>query len=788
MPDNKNDNQPQVRTGILKRIADRIQGNTDSLYRSTYYSDIENKRSLQDITDSINASIKNIMDANVDNVGEPNISRLYERMFMNAQSDATTVSEFERIFGDNEFVNNLSNTYLDNRWVKALDQETDEVVKYMPKLQEALLTIRDNVLSADSFSKDFLNLETDSPTRDSAEQFSRNVEDMKHKYKLSKLTTEIYDDTSKYGEVFVYCVPYTKAIQRLLDRKDTNKNVVVRAKYHEGAVILNESTIYQTGKSNDPSYEDLGQFSIALEDGYISSIISSEKMAREKHEEVVKESLTEMAIRENSIINEGMLDINSAGGKGYAYDNTFDNDLNMGEKLPVHHKFDQTLGDSLRLPGDEDTTSDGLIRRDGSNGKVKEMNGCIIKKLRRECVIPITMNNDICLGYYYFEIDTKTDLYDSKYTTTGLTTTITGLRGTGKSEALDSMTRREELLNSIASNLAEKLDAKFINTNQDLKKEIYYILKYNDQFNAAAGSSNNIRISYIPPEDIKHFYFKLDENSKRGVSDLAMSLVPAKLWVAIYLTNCLAIMTRGNDKRVYYVRQSVETNISKTLLKTINEIKKSNFGIRQIESINSVLNITGRFNDYIIPRGADGQSPIEFEVMQGQNVEIKTDLLNILEEAAINVIGVPIEIIQNRQSPDYALQLTMSNSKFLRFAYARQSDFQELLSDFFTKIYNLEYSTNNRIRVTLPPPLFINITNTNQLIVNTNEYCENITNIMMGDSNNDIHRAKFSKELKKYYLGSYLNMAKIQELYDKSLQDTIKDTVSNPESISQDNQ
>jgi hypothetical protein len=59
---------------------------------------------------------------------------------------------------------------------------------------------------------------------------------------------------------------------------------------------------------------------------------------------------------------------------------------------------------------------------------------------------------------------------------------------------------------------------------------------------------------------------------------------------------------------------------------------------------------------------------------------------------------------------------------------------------------------------------------------------------MMGDSNNDIHRAKFSKELKKYYLGSYLNMAKIQELYDKSLQDTIKDTVSNPESISQDNQ
>ncbi|MDE7458965.1 MAG: hypothetical protein K2M77_08885, partial [Muribaculaceae bacterium] len=76
--------------------------------------------------------------------------------------------------------------------------------------------------------------------------------------------------------------------------------------------------------------------------------------------------------------------------------------------------------------------------------------------------------------------------------------------------------------------------------------------------------------------------------------------------------------------------------ISKTLLKTINEIKKSNFGIRQVENINSVLNVTGRFNDYIIPRGADGQSPIEFEVMQGQQIEIKTVLLNINQPKVIN--------------------------------------------------------------------------------------------------------------------------------------------------------
>jgi hypothetical protein len=293
----------------------------------------------------------------------------------------------------------------------------------------------------------------------------------------------------------------------------------------------------------------------------------------------------------------------------------------------------------------------------------------------------------------------------------------------------------------------------------------------------------NIRVSYIPPEDIHHMYFKLDEDTGRGISDLKLSLIPAKLWVAIYITNCLAIMTRGNDKRVYYVRQSVETNISKTLLKTINEIKKSNFGIRQVENINSVLNVTGRFNDYIIPRGSDGQSPIEFEVMQGQQVEIKTELLNLLEESAINPTGVPIEIIQNRQSPDYAMQLTMSNSKFLRFVYGRQSDFENIISPFLTKVYDIEFLCSDRVEVVLPPPLFINVTNTNQLIVNTNDYCENVANIVMSDETNDAVKAKFIKKLKIYHLGSYIKMDVIENLANQAKQEVTKDVVSNPESI-----
>ena len=773
--------QQQPRIGSLRKLAALIQGNSDDLYRSTYYADPDNKQQLRAIKTDITNTIKDIIDTTTDNIGEPNISKLYERLYLNSQNDKSTISEFDKIFGDNEFVNNLTASYLDNRWIKAVDTEIDEVLKYMTKLQEALDTITDNVLSADSFSKDYLNLTNDlANSTITGEQFDRNIKELKKKYDLLKLIKKIYKNTSKYGECFVYRVPYEKAIQKLLDRRDNNRTVTVKTTYGEsGSVIVESAELGSTSVSLPQNYAlnektDGVNIKFEIESGIISSIVDAAQKSYEKLG----------VVQEQSLFHESIYDIENIG-RAYAYDRTMDNDIKAGGKLPVHHRFDQTLGDKLELPGEDDTTADGLYDTNKKNQKIKSMNGTIVKILERERVVPILLN-DVCLGYYYFEYDAGMELFDERLSSTGLVNTITGLRSNGRSEAFDALQRREELIRNIAAELAEKIDNKFVDNNQDLKKEIYYILKYNDEFNAAAGSANNIRVSYIPPEDIKHFYFELDDKTGRGISDLHLSLIPAKLWVAIYLTNSLAIMTRGNDKRVYYVRQSVETNIAKTLLKTINEVKKANFGIRQIENINSVLNITGRFNDYIIPRGADGQSPIEFEVMQGQQIEIKTELLNILEESAINVTGVPIETIQNRQSPEYAMQLTMSNSKFIRFVYERQSDFQTMVSDFVTDLYDIEFSTKDRVTLTLPPPLFINITNTDQLLSNVMNFAGNVTEIMMPTEPDDI-KTEFKKEVALSHLGSYINLANIRKAYDKAMQQKAKKEIAGSGDEGEDN-
>lgn len=773
-PTNKKQNESQniPKIGLIRKLSQSAQDNIDSLYKNIFYTDPINKKSLESIKNDITTSIKNIMSVSSDTTGEPNISKLFERLLL-TQNNKEVTSDYDRLFSDNDFISNLTAAYLDNRWVLTIDTEIDEVCRYMPKLQEALDTIADNVLSADSFHKDYLNLTNDLVnTKTSDEQFARNIEDLKKKYDLVALTKRIYKDESKYGDKLIYRVPYDKALQRFLDRRNMMQTYM--AKTNENGIII-ESSVGDTDTikmDNITSYMDESGISCNIEicDGFISSIIEQEMKVREKLSK----------LNEQSIFNESLNEINITS-RPHALDNTMQaSPGNIGDKLPKHRRFDQTIGDNLELPDvlDDERTNDGLYDTSlNYNRTIKPMNGCIVKELERDRVVPININ-DICLGYYYFEFDKNLELFDERLSSTGLVNTLTGIRSNHRSEAFDALQRREELLKNIAAELAKRIDVKFIDANQDLKKEIYYILKYNDDFNSSTGCTNNIRVSYIPPEDIKHFYFELDPDTGRGISDLHLSLIPAKLWVAIYLTNCLAIMTRGNDKRVYYVRQNVETNVAKTMLKTIDAIKRSNFGIRQIENINSVLNITGRFNDYIIPRSADGQAPIEMEIMQGQQVEIKTELLNILEESAINPIGVPIEIIQNRQSPDYAMQLTMSNSKFLRFVYDRQAIFQRQMSELITDIYDLEYNTNDKIVLQLPPPLFINVTNTNQLVTNTVEYCTNLTNIVMADEQNDTLKQKVTKELALNFLGSYINIDLINSIVDKAKQTVTRDNIS----------
>ena len=115
--------------------------------------------------------------------------------------------------------------------------------------------------------------------------------------------------------------------------------------------------------------------------------------------------------------------------------------------------------------------------------------------------------------------------------------------------AIENDSNQQELaIRYIASKISKSIDTKFINANKDLKEEIYAILNYNNKFDIAR--SNDIGVTFIPADDIVHTYFELDETTHRGISDLKDALVPAMLYILLYLTDIIGKITRSTDKRI----------------------------------------------------------------------------------------------------------------------------------------------------------------------------------------------------------------------------------------------
>lgn len=743
--------------GIIKKLTDTVQNNLDYLYIKTYYSQPSNKQDIANIKSRLDDSIDNIVSVNKNNIGNGTMSTLYSRIQQKNLPDLggpndENAKKLEELINDNQVIESGLMGFINNTTtVFDYDNKIDTILKYMPKLQEALDTRKDNVLSADHFSKDFINI-TSSNINNDKETYNEHIKFIKDTYNLQELVDEIYDTASKYGEAFVYTVPYKKAVARLLRKKSS-----IRADLDikEATIITESGNMSMDKLPNDISINEFEQFglsNIQLEcsTGIVSSIVEN-TMNFEK----VQQSLNEMSLNYE--------------GANFSEETIMESAENIRDV--VKGRFNKTIKDDLSFDGFDDRSNEGLIDKSkvkrSKDDKYINVPGTIVRILERKHVIPIYIEQ-YCFGYYYIEVDgpyNPVGDYDKMQDPT------MSLKGSNSilstNSMMDQSQKQNHIIKYISNQISNFIDAKFINTNQDLRNEIYTILKYNYDNNNS--HMNKIRVTFIPPDDMEHVYFKMNKDTHRGISDLDKAMFPATLYSSMYITHTIWNMTRAQDKRVYYVNQTVDTNISKTLLNTINQIKKGNFGIRQIENINHILNITGMFNDYIIPRGPGG-SPIDFEVMQGQKIEYQDELMTMLEEASVNSTEVPMEMIQMRNSIDYSSQLTMSSSKFLRKVYNRQSKFQKNLTRIFNKIYNNEFDDNITLTVMLPPPMFLNITNTNQMMTNVNEYSQSVAQLILDPDEEEPVKNEVIREINKFNLGTYLNIPELEEIAHRAKQ------------------
>jgi len=728
------EDKSNINLAQIKKLEKNIEGNLKSLYTDVKFADPSTSNTIEFMRNKMHRSIDKLMSNNISNSGVSNMSNLWTRT-KNVQSDKSIISGIADTFENEALMNNVMSLYSQNSFLRDIDREIDVVCKYMPKLCDALDTRKEHVLSADHFSKTSINIKNSSSIESDVATAS-NIKEMREKYDIDELIDRVYTEADYKGECFVYIVPYKKAISRLLDPSKNNNGVLTEATNFDYD-MKNQRLVTESVVDIERDTPDKGVTVVINKTGVLESAIVNHRKA----EKIISENAS-LALNENGHILRKKMNEAKAKNK------------DIGEEINKN-KEDFYKVDSISADG---FTATDKIKGTGENDL--KVPGCVVKILDHTMVKPLYID-DICLGYFYIECDKEINLDQ-----TTLSNTLGGIKPGNRNNKnfFDQDDKENTMLKKIAGEISGHIDSKFINANQDLTKEIYFILKYNRD-TGLDGKINKIKVSFIPPEDMVHAYFHKDHKTHRGISGLYKAMFPAKLFSCLYISNTLTILTRGQDKRIYYVKQSVDTNIASVLLSTINQIKKSNFGLRQIENMNNLFNITGKFNDLIIPKSPSGEAPVDVEVMPGQDVEVKTDLMNMLEEMAVNSTDVPLEVIQARQSLDFATHYTMSNSKFLRKVYNRQTKTKRISDKIVTKIYDAEFECEDIIDTTLPPPMYLNLVNTEQIFQSANTMAQNAMDMYAGNEDAEV-QASFGRGVKKYYLSSFIPVDEFEKMLD----------------------
>lgn len=780
------DELPIVSMDTNKKIAGSIQANIDDLYKNTYFTNNDNSKYIDNIKRKMDDDLEGLIDKAKAQNGGTNMADLYARTL--ARNDTDSLNEIRSALEDETVLADIMDIYSQNALVRDLDREIDTVCKYMPKLDEALDIKKDNVLSADHFNDDAVRISIENvagagitnDNNNKSEADGSDLELFARKYDLEAFRNELYSKTAKYGEQFVYIVPYKRALEKLIARTDgasllSEEGILTEESINEGLQSINETLSFRYTDTDESKLKSFGAQELydlsesTLSDSSLEGLKSNNIEYSGLDIEINKTGVIPGIIAQECNMRRIFSETVSLFGEeslGSARNAYLSNSLyfkNINKKL-------KKAAQGGTLEGPTSLADDGLKDLDeptkANDAEQLEIPGAVFEILEHDRVKPIYINNT-CLGYYYIEMNDPNGGNAEEQMT--FTSTLGGMRPRRTARENEAnggtSTQDNEVLMKIARKIAQRIDKKFINSNQDIAKEIYTVLKYNADNN---GKTTKLRISFIPPSDIIHSYFELNKKTHRGVSDIVKSLFPAKLYTCLYISNTIALLTRGYDKRLYHVKQTIDTNITSVLLNVINQIKRSNFNLRQIENMNNIMNVTGRFNDLVIPQNANGESPVSFEIMPGQNVEVKTEFMNMLEEMAVNQTGVSLEMVNSRYQESTATHLTMSNARFLIKVYARQKLYEPILSAIYTKLYQYEYNTNSIVKVELPPPIMLNFTNTSQILSMSQELIQNIVQMKFGSSQNEQEKLAFTSLLMEYYYDSFLPMDKINAMADKA--------------------
>lgn len=716
------------RDQVIKNIVkSNIKSPTDELVQNiangVYNTSPDDMRDLNIDNDVFKNSLSNMLKSAEGSMNNDIIGTLYQ--YSKKNGDLSNVEQLKSILQGLDSDDGVNNSFLSIAYLSYSNniqkyRDINMVVRMIPQFQEALDSMTDAVIASDNFNN-LVSFSTDEDVID-------RVKTLDQKYGLFEKLRQSIFEALEYGRSYTAVIPYKKAFEKFkLKNLEYRKAYEAKNSTHdsnklkESIETLLESSNINMGNSSGSHKED-------IINGYKSNV------------ETFLENITicedSMALLESSNII-ALQEVSKAKNKKAERLSKLQNKGNKQPKQETKPTVDGLLNTTSKIKLGEDNVT-----------------GCIVKNLEIEKIVPIRIDETI-LGYYYIE---DTGILDNMQMSTNDPVLALNSIHAAADRSTEFERANGQFFKQMSDIITDALikDKGFLKDNVAFKEQIYAILKYGNMLD------KSIKITYLPADQVIEF--------GEGHSMIERSLFYAKLYLALLITNIMIKITRGYDKRIYTVKSSVPADIANSTYSAIKEIKKDQRSITMISDTNKILNTAGKTSDIFIPVDSSGNKAIDYDVMAGQDVQIKDELLEFLEDRMLAGTGTPTPLIQASTDVDFAKTLQMLNTKFLRRTLSNQRTLNPPTNELVNSVnaadqgLSIEDDAYEVINVEYLPPSALGINAMNEQVGNAKDLVDILVRTFT-DSGiySDEIAGEFTKDLMKD-ICTLLPWAKYEEM------------------------
>lgn len=773
---NKNTTTNQMLSRSKNKInknMNNINGLLDDVSTSLYGTDRTSE--LDDLQHKFNNIMKNELKT-LTNSGDGDITSFLNKLYSKNKDEEAFNRAIDKDFlslnmdgVDSTVAAYISDAYR-NRLVKQAD--IHEVSSQLIELREAICVMRDAIISPDiNTGRINRELKFGDKQKGINESYTDTIEAMEEKFDLQKKIKDfIVYNALEQGEYYVYTIPYSVLFNDFMKKKDRYSTTRLYT-YGESAESKKDIEKIKNAISLN---NDSAEFIESCYDDYIKSAeenldkmnLGSKKALKESFSNDMENILDRISIVTDPIplpvLEEGLdsmekyrCDFVSESGEYFC-------ERKNGEKLvTTPNQFKN------RMKSGEIT--DGAFFSSDNNDKstknqFKDIKDCYVKMVSPTQLIPITMMDEE-IGYFYLKVSDASPLG-------GL------VSASLKQQKFDENRRERDIVGDISARIVSKFDKSFLKENPKFKKLIVEAINYYDL------NENRIQFQYVPKEYIFPFKINVDEEN-HGVSMLDGSLFYAKLYLMLLLFKMMTIICNSNDQKVNYIRQS---GISKDLSNKVQDIARQKqarkINMMDLFSYTTLINKVGNGTEMYIPTGRNGERPVETEILSGQDVQINSELMELLRNSYILGTGVPSAIMNYLNEADFAKSIETANSKFNGRVINYQLDFNPSLTKWYRQM--AKWSTNipedviDEMTISLPTPKFAKNTVTQDMIGNFTSTSDFLVALYFGESSGDPAMAdevlSFKKKLARKFL-SILNFDELDELFINNKKESKEETL-----------